>query len=497
MKFLSLLLLLPCLVLADDVVDLSSYSTSGFKTELEQYDVALVEFFAPWCGHCKRLAPEYAKAATELKSNDPPVPLVKVDCTSDLGKDTCQENGVNGYPTLKIFKNGEFAQEYNGPRDADGIVKYMKSQSGPASREYKSFDELKQRLANAKDVVVVGVFNSESDTLAKKFHKAAGKLRETVTFAHVYTGVASDSISVLNEVLPSAVEDSIVLVRPAILKNKFEESAIAYDDSDSLDEFIKANYHGLVGHRTQSNVADFNAPIVVAYYDVDYVKNAKGTNYWRNRVLKVAKEIGSKDVTYAVSNNVLFGGELEEFGADSTKEAPVVTARDKDNKKYIMKEKFSMDAFKQFVEDFLAGNLEPFIKSEELPEDNSGPVKTAVGKNFDELVLNNKKDVFIEFYAPWCGHCKKLSPIYEELGKALENEPNIDIVKMDATANDVTGPFVVHGFPTLYFLSSSSKVPKKYEGGRDLNDFISYIAKYSTEELKGYTRDGKPRKDEL
>lgn len=95
-KYLVFCLLLPCLVSADDVVDLSSYSTSGFKSELEQYDVALVEFFAPWCGHCKRLAPEYAKAATELKSNDPPVPLVKVDCTSDLGKDTCQENGVNG-----------------------------------------------------------------------------------------------------------------------------------------------------------------------------------------------------------------------------------------------------------------------------------------------------------------------------------------------------------------------------------------------------------------
>lgn len=99
--------------------------------------------------------------------------------------------------------------------------------------------------------------------------------------------------------------------------------------------------------------------------------------------------------------------------------------------------------------------------------------------------------------APWCGHCKKLAPTYEELGKALENEPNIEIVKMDATANDVTGPFQVHGFPTLFFLPSSSKVPKKYEGGREVDDFISYIAKYATEELKGYTRDGKPRKDEL
>lgn len=384
-------------ILADDVLDLSALSQSEFKSELEKYDTALVEFFAPWCGHCKRLAPEYEKAATELKSNDPYVPLVKVDCTSDMGKDRCQENGVNGYPTLKIFKSGEFAAEYSGPRDADGIVKYMKAQSGPASKEYKSFKELKERLESVKDVVVVGVFSSESEALAKKFSKTASKLRESAAFAHVYINVASDSIDVLKEAVELADENKIVLVRPVILRNKLEDNVVVYDESESLDDWVKSNYHGLVGHRTQSNVADFNAPIVVAYYDVDYVKNPKGTNYWRNRVLKVAKEIGSKDVTYAVSNNVLFGGELEEFGTDSTKEAPVVTARDKDNKKYVMQEKFSVDNLKRFVEDFLAGNLTPFVKSEELPENNDGPVKTAVGKNFDELVLNSKKDVFIEF----------------------------------------------------------------------------------------------------
>lgn len=41
--------------------------------------------------------------------------------------------------------------------------------------------------------------------------------------------------------------------------------------------------HGLCGHRTSSNSVQFRKPLVVAYYDVDYVKNAKGTNYWRNR----------------------------------------------------------------------------------------------------------------------------------------------------------------------------------------------------------------------
>ena len=60
----------------------------------------------------------------------------------------------------------------------------------------------------------------------------------------------------------------------------------------------------------------------------------------------------------------------------------------------------------------------------------------AVAKNFEELVTENTKDVLVEFYAPWCGHCKKLTPIYDELAEKMAEE-DVEIVKMDATANDV------------------------------------------------------------
>lgn len=95
------------------------------------------------------------------------------------------------------------------------------------------------------------------------------------------------------------------------------------------------------------------------------------------------------------------------------------------------------------------------MKSEPLP-DNSGPLKTAVAKNFEEVVTNNDKDTLIEFYAPWCGHCKKLAPVFAELAEALKDE-DVAIVKMDATANDVPARFEVRGFPTLYWLAKDSK----------------------------------------
>ena len=78
----------------------------NFEEEISKHDLILVEFFAPWCGHCKKLAPEYASAAIKLQSSSPPIPLAHVECI-ELGTRVCEEQGIQGFPTLKIFRNGK------------------------------------------------------------------------------------------------------------------------------------------------------------------------------------------------------------------------------------------------------------------------------------------------------------------------------------------------------------------------------------------------------
>ncbi|EFA11421.1 Protein disulfide-isomerase-like Protein [Tribolium castaneum] len=471
-----------CFAKEEDVLE---FSDSDFESRVAEHETALVMFYAPWCGHCKKLKPEYAKAAEDLIRNDPPIALVKVDCT-EAGKETCNKHGVSGYPTLKIFRNGEFSQEYGGPREAGGIVKYMKAQVGPSSKELTSVQDLEKFLKAENDVSVVGFFEKESD-LKTAFLKLADKLREKVRFAH----------STYKPVLEKqGVSDGIVLFRPQHLHNKFEDDSVVYSGgavTGEIQDFINKNYHGLVGHRKSDNRNDFQNPLVVSYYGVDYVKNPKGTNYWRNRVLKVAKQHKDK-INFAVSAKDDFQYELNEYGIDYVKEdKPVVLARDAKNQKFIMKDPFSIEALDSFVQDLLAGKLEPYLKSEPIPENNDGPVTVAVAKNFDEVVLNNGKDTLIEFYAPWCTHCKKLAPVFDELGEKMKNE-DVAIVKMDATANDVPQPFDVRGFPTLYWAAKDSKdSPVRYEGGREVDDFVKYIAKHATSELKGYDRKGNPK----
>merc|ERR1712186_251371 len=111
--------------------------------------------------------------------------------------------------------------------------------------------------------------------------------------------------------------------------------------------------------------------------------------------------------------------------------------------------------------------LRPHLKSEAVPTSQPGPVYTLVGSTFDEIVKNPAKDVLVEFYAPWCGHCKKLEPVYRDVAKRLEGVGTMVVAKIDATSNDVEG-VDIEGFPTIKFWRAENKdAPLDYDGDRD------------------------------
>lgn len=82
------------------------------------------------CGHCKKLAPEYTKAAAALI--DDRVLVAKVDATDDANKAVKAKFGISSFPTLKIFLNGEYSEDYDGGRTEKDIVKTMRSKKSGA-----------------------------------------------------------------------------------------------------------------------------------------------------------------------------------------------------------------------------------------------------------------------------------------------------------------------------------------------------------------------------
>ena len=79
--------------------------------------------------------------------------------------------------------------------------------------------------------------------------------------------------------------------------------------------------------------------------------------------------------------------------------------------------------------------------------------------------------------APWCGHCKKLAPIWEELAEKLASSPSVVIAKMDGTENDLPSDaeFDVQGFPTLVLVKATTNEVVHYNGDRTLEDLLTFL----------------------
>ncbi|GAA6065494.1 protein disulfide isomerase family A, member 8, partial [Tachysurus ichikawai] len=350
-----------------DVMELNDLD---FDYIADEQETMLVKFYAPWCGHCKKLAPEFEAAAKRLKGI---VTLAKVDCTTNT--EVCGRFGISGYPTLKIFRNGAETSTYDGPRSSDGIVDHMKKQAGPDSVLLHNEKDL-EAFIDHFDASVIGVFESSDSPQLVEFLKGASLMRDSFRFAHttdMQLGLKYDLAS-----------EGVLLFRPPRLASKFEDSVVQHTGPFSitgLRRFIRDNIYGICPHLTKENKDQLRKrDLLTAYYDLDYLRNPKGSNYWRNRVLKVASQYKDHSLHFSVANRHDFIDELEEeFGLGTTEvsDMPFITIRTRLGHKYTMREEFTRDgkSLEMFLEDYFAGRLKRYVKSQPVPANNNGPVK--------------------------------------------------------------------------------------------------------------------------
>lgn len=446
-----------------------------FNDFIADKPITLVEFYAPWCGHCKTLAPEYEKAAKKLKSHG--IKLAKVDATVE--KKLADEYAIKGFPTLKIFRNGR-RFDYDGPKDAAGIVKHMLEQSTAAAKELNSVKDV-QKFMRTDDVTVIGFFEAPQGNLFDAFNEAAEKTRKDFTVGYTTNPEVWKHFK--------ASPEHIVLFYPEIFRSKYEPRSRTYTHKGSatVEEmlaFWKDHATPLVGQKTRMNAPTrySKLPLVVVYYNVDFsVQYREGTQFWRNKILPFANKYKDQKYRFAVADEEEFASELTSLGLGDSGLEHNVVAFGVDGKKYPMNsEEFDGELeenLEAFMEKLNKGLIKPYIKSAPIPKEDKGPVRTLVASNFDKIAGDESKDVLIEFYAPWCGHCKNFEPKYKQLAAKLKSEqPNLILAKFDATENDAPADFKVEGFPTIYFAPSGKKSqPIKYNGNRDLKDLEDFM----------------------
>merc|ERR1712088_541600 len=312
MKSLVCLLAVASLGLGAEVTKdegVSVLTVENFDEVIEGNEFVLVELYAPWCGHCKALAPEYAKAAGILAEKESKIVLAKLDATEEGA--VAEKFEVRGYPTLKFFRNGK-ATEYGGGRTADTIVSWLEKKTGPPALALASVEEATAFVAG-KDVAVIGVFPDQTTDAAKAFLAAASSI-DDIHFA-ITSSVKADSHA-----------DDVAMLQGIAKENKGKMLFVTIN-TDEDDHKRILEFFGI----TESELPTFRA--------------------------------------------IQLGEDMAKFKPDD--------------------DKIEAENIKAFVAKFLAGELKQHLMSEEIPE----------------------KNVLVEFYAPWCGHCKQLTPIWDKLGE--------------------------------------------------------------------------------
>ncbi|KAH6943608.1 hypothetical protein HPB50_024795 [Hyalomma asiaticum] len=362
---------------------------SNFEQGIKDHKHVFVKFYSPWCGHCKAMAPDYAKAAKLLEEEGSDIKLAKVDATVE--SQLAEQHDVHGYPTLKFFRDGK-PLEYKGGRTAEEMIRWLKKKTGPSAQSLTTVDEAKAFVDSA-EVTVVGFFKDQTSEEAKQFLQAADAVDR-----HVFAITSEDAI--YQEL--GANKDGVMLFK------KFDEGKNTLDKevtSENVQNFVQLN----------------SLPLVVEF-------------------------------THESAQNV-FSGQIRQH-----------------NLLFISKK--SAD-FKDLLENFREAAAA--YRHQDLPEDwDKHPVKVVVQKNFDEVVFDKSKDVLVEFYAPWCGHCKQLAPIYDELAEKYKDRKDILIVKMDATANELEHT-KVDSFPTIKLYKKETNAVVQYNGERTLEGLSKFL----------------------
>lgn len=153
----------------------------NFDSFLEKNPKVFVKFYAPWCGHCKAMAPGYSKLAERMKSEDNGIPIAKVDATVE--KELSERFEVQGFPTLKLFINGE-PIDYKDAREEDAMFNWITSKNSPTTTEITTSEELEKFSAEKLSVLLVLPENEEE--ALKKFMTLSMNY-EDIPFAHTFS----------------------------------------------------------------------------------------------------------------------------------------------------------------------------------------------------------------------------------------------------------------------------------------------------------------------
>ncbi|KAF4699801.1 hypothetical protein FOZ62_008013 [Perkinsus olseni] len=484
-------------------------SESELDDDIPKSGVSMVMFYAPNCPYCQSFKPFFENAVEKLAMHEPPIRFGMLDGMQY--PNAIVKHGVPYYPTVKLFIDNQEHQlplsemDVSDPKCAAKVVNWVNRHT---DREHvmETTGDLDKFIEN-NPFLAIGLFDDRFDG---EFFKHSTRHFEDVFFATAYGRVAKEIVDHLYDRRKISSKPSGF---PAIilLYHHDDHDAIYQGELDfhKVDRFILSRRVPMITEYTSEGAETLLSSGMPVLYLIRDKESQEGKEAEAN-MREVAKElVGS--VLFSVCDAA--GGHhieslMNELGVDLRDAQQTPTARilyhparesrhvsffDESVRKFKPRQedvysagrKLDKDFYRTFVREFDDGSLRPYKRSEPIPEywGNEG-VMQVVAENFDDVVMNDAQDVLVNYFAPWCGHCRQLSGIYSALGEKVKHlKSTLRIVKVDATQNEL--PLRVDAFPTIMLYPAGRKQsPVYFHGRRTVDHFIQFLKDNAVHEIR-------------
>ena len=456
-----------------DVVELNAASYTKFVKENK---LAVVEFYAPWCGHCKAFMPEYERTATALKERG--VPVARIDGSTET--DVSEAEAIQGFPTIKVYVDGE-SVVYDGPRSKDGIIAFVEKAQQPAYvtiTEKKALDEFVAENPN----VVLG-FIGDVDTDGPEAQDMFVKTAKAMHFSGrtKFVMVSEASLIAADAEGPTFEFRQPDLDQPA----RFDMEGSEYDAHVPLQQrfshwiaSLSMPALGEINQDTYQGYVDAGHPLV---WFVVADKSDAATLEKYAFVRQVAKEnIGR--LSFVLLDAKEQPRQVANLGLEKDALPGLVAT---DRLRYALKGELTEASLRAFLKEYLEGKAEPTLKSQDVPTEEdfaASAVKTVVSKSWEEVVLDPSRDVLVKYYAEWCGHCKAMAPNYQKAAEDLVSVTDkLFLAEFNFPENELKADVGVRGFPTIVFYPANAKdKPVTYQGDRSTGSLLKFIQEHKS-----------------
>ena len=430
-----------------------------FDEFISKFENILIVFYAPWCGHCKKLQPELEKAASILSLEN--IFCAKVDATVE--KNLSKKYEIRGFPTLKFFKN-KIPIDYKGIRNEKEIINFARKASSPTTN-LNSIEEV-ENIKNNNEVCII-YFGKNNEDL--KIFKNIALKTENFFFGIVENEKIAKYFK--------ANERSVVLFK------KFDEKRNDFENINEKDliDFIEKNSVKRIkffDDETTSSIFIQNKPAIVYFGE-------KGEKWEKDeKILEIiAKKVQNKLITVMTEINEGMGKRVAERVGVKANDLPCIRLVENkiDTIKYVMDGNIEESNILNFIEKWENHLLKKYLKSQEEPKYNDGILFILVGKTYKKEVIDNDKDVMVFFYSSSSNESSHLLLIFEKVATIIKNKNhNIIFAKIDGSENEVDS-VIIYGFPTIKFYPGNRKnrSPLEYRGDKNSNSIIKFIQRYA------------------